>query len=472
MWIRRLRASGDAAAKECDAATSTAPRVAFCISGLARSFATPFMLDQHWQLLVRPLAPDASDRKADHGHRTFFHLKSDRSSQSASIPTILLALERGWSRPMLGEAVVLNGSGAIAATTVGWRGEDANAFAAVVEANDTLLEALQPEASLCEIQGATRHYRNQSFPRGAHMALGLSWCAAAIARHEVAHGRRFGLVAYARPDQLFAGPVLPWCRWPSATTALACHAPGSDGFWAAPRDLAAQIFGMAEAITQCQRGQPHLGSYECKLGPTQVTRYLPANCARPSGRRLQLHGRRLVSPLRPACCGENNEALLARVLHRPTPVPIASNGGCNTLFPLISGGWVRQSGDAPCSVLPSSLWRGLSGGHVWAKRIIAGSGLKGPLELGSKQFRHIFLEAVGTAGNLTVGELDAAHSGPGSNPLTYGVDTRVYEPKIEEAAIKECRMALRPLDATWAPTWAARTWVPLVPDQVLNGTGN
>jgi len=163
MWARRLRASGDAAAKECDAATSTAPRVAFCISGLARSFATPFMLDQHWQLLVRPLAPDASDRKADHGHRIFFHLKSDRSSLSASIPTILLALERGWSRSILGEAVVLNGSGAIAATTVGWRGGDANAFAAVVEANDTLLEALQPDASLCEIQGATRHYLNKSF---------------------------------------------------------------------------------------------------------------------------------------------------------------------------------------------------------------------------------------------------------------------------------------------------------------------
>jgi hypothetical protein len=69
---------------------------------------------------------------------------------------------------------------------------------------------------------------------------------------------------------------------------------------------------------------------------------------------------------------------------------------------------------------------------------------------------------------LTVGELDAAHSGPGSSPLTYGVDTRVYEPKIEEAAIQECRTALRPLDATWAPTWAARTLVPLV----LNGTGN
>ena len=40
--------------------------------------------------------------------------------------------------------------------------------------------------------------------------------------------------------------------------------------------------------------------------------------------------------------------------------------------------------------------------------------------------------------------------------------------EIEEAAIKQCRTALRPLDATWAPTWAARTWVPLV----LNGTGN
>jgi hypothetical protein len=482
MWARRLRASGDAAAKECDAATSTAPRVAFCISGLARSFATPFMLDQHWQLLVRPLAPDASDRKADHGHRIFFHLKSDRSSLSASIPTILLALERGWSRSILGEAVVLNGSGAIAATTVGWRGGDANAFAAVVEANDTLLEALQPDASLCENQGATRHYLNKSFPRGAHMALGLSWCAAAIARHEAAHGRRFGLVAYARPDQLFAGPVTPWCRWPSATTALACHAPGSDGFWAAPRDLAAQIFGMAEAITQCQPGQPHLGSYECTRGPSQIIRYLPANCARPSRRRLR--GRRLnLSPLSPACCGESNEALLARVLHRPTPVPIASNGGCDTLFPLISGRYVRLSGDAPCSVLPSKIWRGLFLGHVWPVQILAGSGFGPPRGLGraptptwatrqaqegAKQFRHIFLEAVGTPGNLTVGELDAAHGGPGSRPLTswtearegqffYGLAPRVYEPKIEAAAIHECRTALRPLDATWAPTWAARS---------------
>ena len=484
MWTRRLRASGDAAAKECDAATSTAPRVAFCISGLARSYATPFMLEQHWQLLVRPLAPDASDRKANHDHRIFFHLKSDRSSQSASIPTILLALERGWSRPMLGEAVVLNGSGAIAATTVGWRGGDANAFAAVVEANDTLLEALQPDAILCEnSQGDPRHYRNKSFPRGAHMALGLSWCAAAIARHEAAHGRRFVLVAYARPDQLFAGPVTPWCRWPSSTTALACHAYGSDGFWAAPRDLAAQIFGMAEAITQCQRGQPHLGNYECLGNGTRLSPSAAGYCAmwgRLSGRRL--HGRRLQTPLPrrpPSCCGQVNEWLFARVLHRPTPVPIASNGDCHTLFPLLYEGYVRMSGDAPCSVLPSRLWRGLYSGHKWAMQILVDSGFGSPEQKldfkhkafqgrqGGAQFRHIFLEAaVGTAGNLTFGELDAAQGGPGWRPLTswteareahqlpfgHGVAARFYEPKIEAAAIKECRTALKPLDATWAPT--------------------
>ena len=138
------------------------------------------------------------------------------------------------------------------------------------------------------------------------------------------------------------------------------------------------------------------------------------------------------------------------MLHRPTPVPIASNGGCNTLFPLISGGWVRMSGDAPCRVLPSNIWQGLHGGHAWAKRILAGSGLSQVqghfLNQGAKQFRHIFLEAVGSAGNLTVGELDAAHGGPGSRPLTswaeaareghltFGAAPRVYEPKIEEAA--------------------------------------
>ena len=212
---------------------------------------------------------------------------------------------------------------------------------------------------------------------------------------------------------------------------------------------------------------------------------------------------------------------MARVLHRPTPVPIASNGGCDTLFPLISGRYVRMSGDAPCSVLPSKIWRGLFLGHVWPVQILAGSGFGPPRGLGraptptwatrqaqegGKQFRHIFLEAVGTPGNLTVGELDAAHGGPGSRPLTswtearegqlkYGLAPQVYEPKIEAAAIHECRTALRPLDATWAPTWAARTlhghytdvtrtWVPLVlndtrrrqlaqvppaPDSPLNG---
>jgi hypothetical protein len=89
---------------------------------------------------------------------------------------------------------------------------------------------------------------------------------------------------------------------------------------------------------------------------------------------------------------------------------------------------------------------------------------------GAKQLRHIFLEAVGTPGNLTVGELDAAHSGPGSKTLTSWREGQLA--KIEAAAIEECRKALKPLDATWATTtWATRTWAPLVPDQVLNGTG-
>ena len=96
---------------------------------------------------------------------------------------------------------------------------------------------------------------------------------------------------------------------------------------------------------------------------------------------------------------EVNEWLFAIVLHRSTPVPIASNSDCHTLFPLLYEGYVRMSGDAPCSVLPSSLWRGLYGGHVWAMQILVDSGFGSP---GQKlDFKHQAFQGARCPGRIS-----------------------------------------------------------------------
>lgn len=408
------------------------------------------MLEQHWQHLVRPLAPGVDDARAQH-HRAFLYLKGDDS-----LLTIVQALERGWVRRLLGEAVVLNGSGAIAATEVGWRGaHGTSALAAIRQADAHLATNYTPHAGVCGIAEPgggvpvrAAHARGAS---GVQIALGLAWCAAAIARHEQSTADssarrarsswRFSLVVFARPDQLFSSPIVAWCRWPSTTHGLACHAPGSDGFWAAPRDLASQIFGMREALAACAPGQPHLDPFQCAHGPAALSERMPTNCP-------GHHRSRLAAPLRPACCGENNEHLFARTLHRPRPLPIASNGGCAALFAQsISFSFLRVGGAAPCRVLSTSFAAASRGAHahVWAKRHV--DAVLATARLDPNTVKHLRRMFVMFDADVLSNRSHASAHAASSHASSHASGTAPLQTEAE--AIAECETALRPLDAKY-----------------------
>ena len=79
--------------------------------------------------------------------------------------------------------------------------------------------------------------------------LGPSWCASAIARYEARSGRAFDLVVYARPDLVWWQPVVPWCELRWREQIIACHEPGCDMAWIAPR-RAAEHISMADSLSK------------------------------------------------------------------------------------------------------------------------------------------------------------------------------------------------------------------------------
>ena len=80
--------------------------------------------------------------------------------------------------------------------------------------------------------------------------LGIAWCRASIARYESASQRVFDMVVYTRPDLVFWRPTLPWCEFAWKRQIVACHEPGCDMAWFAPRRASDLLMGTAELHLQ------------------------------------------------------------------------------------------------------------------------------------------------------------------------------------------------------------------------------
>ena len=102
-----------------------------CISGAARSFATPLVLSQLRHNLIESLASHGAHKRlflaiktADsaklNGGTTERNYKITSAHAAAEIKYLLHALEQPWLKPLIGEAVILNGSGTFNGS--GWRG--------------------------------------------------------------------------------------------------------------------------------------------------------------------------------------------------------------------------------------------------------------------------------------------------------------------------------------------------------------
>ena len=261
-WETAARAAASPVIARCTESTARAPRIAYCVAGAARSFATPLVLTMLRHNLYRVLGGDAE------GSRFFLQLKqldSDklvtgvmRSSTSfrrhneTTLAHLLAALATPWLRAATGEAVVVDGSGASTAT--------GRAEQPVAPSDDQLwrqFRATQCNAT-ARAHGATRCCHMGEYLRAGNNQermilhhLGPSWCASAIARYEARSGRAFDLVVYARPDLVWWQPVVPWCELRWREQIIACHEPGCDMAWIAPRRAAEVLMSTAELHRDC-----------------------------------------------------------------------------------------------------------------------------------------------------------------------------------------------------------------------------
>ena len=99
-----LRARGNEAVAVCTHANASdsnsheprrPPKTAFCFAGDVRTFATPLMLSNHLNMLVRPLVGDALAKRA----RVFLYFKLG----SALLPPLAAAIARSWVNESLAE---------------------------------------------------------------------------------------------------------------------------------------------------------------------------------------------------------------------------------------------------------------------------------------------------------------------------------------------------------------------------------
>jgi hypothetical protein len=315
-----LRAAGSASLAVCDNATTTPPRTAICFAGAARTFATPFMLESHRSMLVRPLVGEAHLERA----RAFAYLKLlDLRRTTEDLSSLAAALEgsSSWLRPILAEVAILNGSGSYAGR--GFRpGLDAGSVwrEAVFATDMRRGRVLQPNASRCQVRHTDEAWVRllNGLNVATERALGLHWCGDAIVRDEQRTLAQFDAVAYERPDQLFVRALPAWCTWPWRTETLACQGGGNDGVWVAPRKDAMQAFNVIASHTRdaCSNLSP---SFQCHIAMPGGS--VESNCPH--------HGRQLRSPLKPSCCGPQ-EFLLAQLLHDPRPLSVY-NGSCTAL---------------------------------------------------------------------------------------------------------------------------------------------
>ena len=296
-WQETMETAAANVLARCERERDRPPRVAFCIAGAARGFATHLMQNMLRLYLVKMLAPlgaaggsriflqlkpSDSDKLAGWGDFDIhFHAHTDEAESRTSRLRALIEAD-SWLRPLLAEVAIINGSGSFMG--VGRREGSAHDRSSTA---DSAIRPSDPEAwrfwssSTCKVPYGTRPadswstkkqrhpptsrkataelQRNSKLGAGAAgnteerlilAALGPAWCDAAIVRHEQATGQAFETVVFVRPDQLLQMPVVPWCELPRGA-AVACGGSGADGIWVVPRRSAWPLLHRAELHAAC-----------------------------------------------------------------------------------------------------------------------------------------------------------------------------------------------------------------------------
>ena len=400
-------------------AKTSPPSLAVCVLGAARSFGSPLMLASLRQQFIDPLSGGEAltrarvfallktrdDRKSVEGAIGRHHSFEAHADTSSSLESLAAALESEWLLPILGEAVILDGSGSY--DGLGWVPTDeerracrinasgAHARQAVRSADEATWRLHKSSGqSSCASRQATMKLDATLAERILKNLVSFSWCASAITRHEAASGQAFEVVAYTRPDLLRLEPVRPWCDWTDLQSRIvACPLPAHDGYFITPRKHArALLTGQLEAFISCNDTTPFY------------------------------HVRGLRHPVPTSCCFSAESVLH----HVSSPLP-RDPSGCTTGFFV----FLRQIQRAG-----------------WAAHH------------GSRTFRHVcdvVLSAAYTRAHSSFPKAVAAQLG-GVAPeaglalfTLFGNDTAA------------CRAALRPYDTAHPPQTRAASWQPFPP---------
>ena len=162
------------AARTASPSASPPPRVAFCFAGAARAFAAPLVLEALRNNVVAPLAGLQPRRS---GTRLFLSLKLADSAKRISgvsfgqhvspLTPLVSALTSSWLAPLIGEAIIVNGSGAIDPLTPGASPQDPYLNAqtiAIVPANNSLWRSYR--ATACPSTGTSSTIKVGAQSRG------------------------------------------------------------------------------------------------------------------------------------------------------------------------------------------------------------------------------------------------------------------------------------------------------------------
>ena len=335
-WQSIIASAGERTAAQCrDNTSATPPRVAVCVTGAARTFASRIMLSSLRHHLLEPLC---NGNKS--GSALFLYLKtrdSDKNgviehspirfaSRTTAAEHIATALRIRWLRELLHEAVIINGSNSYAGR--GWLAAE-DVLYGQYYVGDPMSALREPDvehwrsysgsptckppfgtkavkAAKSGNSGDERHTGGGAVPAAAvpfaannqeermvEAALGLKWCSQAIQRAEARRGEEFTVVAFMRPDLLLPAPIPGWCKWPYEQQVFACAVLGGDSLMITPRRHLARFASQANAHARCAPTDPWHNH------GTHWERYMVrAN---------------MTSPRDPACCGPP-ESLLYHTL--------------------------------------------------------------------------------------------------------------------------------------------------------------
>ena len=269
-WKHRTRTRAESTAARCSANAANAPRVAFCVAGAARSFATPLVLHMLRHNLYGALAGapgsklflqlkqlDSDKRREDVGGQPTSIFSQHNET---TVAHLLAALATPWLRAATGEAVIVDGNGAYLGGTALPSSGTGGAAASVVAPEYKLWQQYRATRCASDASSTTRCCHASGYMRSGNNEermllhhLGLAWCRGTIARYEQAAGSAFDMVVYSRPDLVWWKPILPWCELQWRRQIIACREPGCDMSWLAPRQAADVLMRTAEIHRDCAK---------------------------------------------------------------------------------------------------------------------------------------------------------------------------------------------------------------------------